>query len=127
MFVPSNAFAEPASRKVVAVYVEGNFAADTREDILSILPEHITVVDKGDTTAAMRKFGLTKPMGSAMTQAKTRTGLVPRLRKAAKEAGADGFIVGIVQRFSGKWRVYVVWLSPDGDELLVDEAVSRGK
>lgn len=125
MFVPSTTFAEPAKRKTLAVHVEGNFAAETREDILSILPEHVTVVDKGDTTAAMRKFGLSKPMGSAMTAAKTRTGLLPRLRKAAKEANADGFIVGIVQRFSGKWRVYIVWLSPDGDDLLVDEAVSR--
>ncbi len=125
MFVASNAFAEPAKRKTLAVYVEGNFASDTRDDILSVLPEHITIVDKGDTTSAMRKFGLTKPMGGAMTQAKTRSGFVPRLRKAAKEAGADGFIVGIVQRFSGKWRVYIVWLSPDGDDLLIDEAVSR--
>lgn len=123
---PSEALAdEPTKRKTLAVHVEGNFAAESREDILSVLPDHVTVVDKGDTTAAMRKFGLSKPMGSAMTQAKTRSGFVPRLRKAAKEAGADGFIVGIVQRFSGKWRVYVVWLSADGDEILVDEAVSR--
>jgi len=125
-FTPSEASAaEPTKRKVLAVYVEGNSAGEAREDILSVLPERITVVDKGDVTSAMRKFGLSKPMGSAITQAKTRSGLVPRLKKAAKEAGADGFIVGVVQRYSGKWRVYVVWLSPDGDELLVDEAVSR--
>ncbi|MBK9265521.1 MAG: hypothetical protein IPM54_37755 [Polyangiaceae bacterium] len=126
VLVPSEASAEePAKRKVLAVHVEGQNAADAREDILSVLPDRITVVDKGDVTAAMRKFGLSKPMGSAMTQAKSRTGLLPRLRKAAKQMDADGFIVGIVQRYSGKWRVYVVWLSPDGNELLVDEAVSR--
>jgi len=107
------------------VYVEGNYAAESREDILSVLPDHITVVDKDDTKTAMGKFGLSKPMGSAMTQAKARSGLVPRLRKAAKFLKADGAIVGVVQRFSGKWRVYVVWLSADGDEILVDEPVSR--
>lgn len=125
-FTPSEASAaEPTKRKVLAVYVEGNSASEARDDILSVLPDRITVADKDDVTSAMRKFGLTKPMGSAITQAKTRSGLVPRLKKAAKEAGSDGFIVGVVQRYSGKWRVYVVWLSPDGDDLLVDEAVSR--
>ncbi len=126
MVAPSEVSAqEPTQRKVLAVFVEGNSASDARDEILSVLPERITVVDKGDTAAAMRKFGLSKPMGSAMTQAKTRSGFLPRLRKAAKEVNADGFVVGIVQRFSGKWRVYVVWLSADGDELLVDEAISR--
>jgi len=126
MLAPSEASAqEPTQRKVLAVFVEGNSAAEARDDILSVLPERITVVDKGDVSTAMRKFGLSKPMGSAMTQAKTRSGFMPRLRKAAKEVNADGFVVGVVQRYSGKWRVYVVWLSADGDELLVDEAVSR--
>lgn len=125
MLAPSSAAAEPASRKVLAVYVEGNSAGEAREDILSVLSDRVTVADKGDTTTAMRKFGLSKPMGSAMTQDKTRKGLVPRLRKAAKEVGADGIVVGIVQRFSGKWRVYVVWLSAEGDEILIDEPVSR--
>jgi len=125
-FAPSEAVAaEPATRKVLAVHVEGQSAADAREDILAVLPDRITVVDKGDVTAAMRKFGLSKPLGSAMTQAKSRKGYMLRLKKAAKEVDADGFIVGIVQRYSGKWRVYVVWLGPDGDELLVDEPVSR--
>jgi hypothetical protein len=126
MVAPSDASAEePTKRKVLAVYVEGNSASDAREDILSVLPDRITVADKDDVVTAMRKFGLSKPMGSAMTQAKTRSGFLPRLRKAAKDAKADGFVVGIVQRYSGKWRVYVVWLSADGDELVVDEAVSR--
>lgn len=126
LLAPSSASAEePSKRKVLAVYAEGNFGPETRDDIVSVLGDRVTVVDKSDMTSAMRKFGLSKPLGSAMTQAKTRSGLVPRLRKAAKEAGADGFIVGIVQRYSGKWRVYVVWLSADGDEILVDEAVSR--
>lgn len=126
MVAPSEVSAqEPTQRKVLAVYVEGNSASEAREEILSVLPERITVVDKGDVTTAMRKFGLSKPLGSAMTQAKTRSGYMPRLRKAAKEMNADGFVVGVVQRYSGKWRVYVVWLSADGDELLVDEAISR--
>ncbi len=126
MVAPSEASAqEPTQRKVLAVFVEGNSASEARDDILSVLPERITVADKGDVSTAMRKFGLSKPMGSAMTQAKTRSGFLPRLRKAAKEVKADGLVVVIVQRFSGKWRVYVVWLSADGDELLVDEAVSR--
>jgi hypothetical protein len=126
VLAPSEASAdEPAKRKVLAIYVEGSSAAEAREDIQSVLPDRITVASKDDISAAMRKFGLTKPMGSAMTQAKSRTGFLPRLRKAAKEVDADGFIVGIVQRYSGKWRVWVVWLSPEGDELLVDEAVSR--
>lgn len=124
-FVPSEAVADDSAKRKIAIHVEGNFAPESREDIVSVLSDRVTVVDKDDTTAAMRKFGLTKPLGSAMTQAKTRSGLVPRLRKAAKEAGADGIIVGIVQRYSGKWRVYVVWLTPDGDDLLVDEPVSR--
>lgn len=125
LLVPAAAFAEPASRKALAVHVEGNSASEARDDILSVLSDRVTVSDKDDTAAALRKFGLSKPMGSAMTQAKSRKGFVPRLRKAAKEVGADGIIVGIVQRYSGKWRVYVVWLGADGEDVLVDEAVSR--
>ena len=107
------------------MHVEGNFASDTRDDILSVLPDHIEIADAADFSGALKKVGLGKPMGSAMTQAKPRSSLLPRLRKAAKGAAVDGVIVGVVQRFAGKWRVYVVWFTPEGDELLVDEAVSR--
>ncbi len=126
LFASSSATAEePAKRKVLAVHVEGNSASEAREDILSVLPDRIEVADAADFSAALKKVGLGKPMGSAMTQAKPRSSILPRLRKAAQSVAVDGVIVGIVQRFAGKWRVYVVWFTPEGDELLIDEAVSR--
>ncbi len=122
---PSSASAEePATKKKLAVLVEGQDAASVRKDIEAALPDRIEVVTPKDLSAAMRKAGQSKPLGAPMTNPKQRDKLVPRVQQAASIVGADAMLVAIVQKVRGEKRVHLVWVNADDDATPVDEAVA---
>ncbi|MDI3283021.1 hypothetical protein [Polyangium sp. 15x6] len=116
--------AEPAAKKVLAVYVEGQDADAVREDIAAALPDRIAVTPTKEFAAALKKAGQAKPLGAAMTNAKQRDRLVPRVQQAGSIVGAGAVLVGVVQKVRGEKRVHLVWVNAEDDATPVDEAVS---
>jgi hypothetical protein len=117
---PASAYAEPAAQKSIAVFIEGQDASSVREDVLAAAPKGVTEIDAKAFSQALSKAGQSK-LGNALTQQKGRDKVIERVQKAAKDVKADAAIVGVVQRWAGKPRVYLVWVDPRKETPLVDE------
>lgn len=116
--------AEPAARKVIAIYTEGPDAAAIRADLESIIPERVVVATAKEFAAALKKSGQTRAMGQTLTDAKQRSKVMPRLQQAASLIGANAVLVGIVQNVKGQDQIYLLWINADNDENPVDQAVA---
>lgn len=118
---PTNAeAAEPTS---IVVYIEGQDADATRDEILAILPKSARVVDPESFTDALAKAGQRGPMGNVMAIAKQRGKLLEKIRKAIDAAGASAAIIGRIRKTRTLSReVYLLYVKGSG-ELAVDEPV----
>lgn len=119
--------AEADGPKKIAVHVEGEKATTFRDMIVSTVPEGVEVVSEGAFTQALRGAGLRGPMGYSVTSPNQRALLLRVIRKAVKNAGLSGAIIGRVR--GGRQGLEMVTLYVDESEQLpVDETVSlKGK
>ena len=115
--------ADPAARKVIAIYIEGPDATAVRADIESIIPDRFVVATSKEFAAALKKSGQTRAMGAGITDAKQRSKIAPRVQQAASLVGASAVVVGIVQNVKGHDQIYLVWINADNDDVPLDEAV----
>lgn len=118
----ADAAAAPQGKKTIAVRIDGAEAAEVRKAVLAAAPEGVTVVEPKEFDAALRKVGQSK-LGNALSTKKGRDKILGRVRKAVNEIGADAAIVGVVQRWAGKKRVYLVWVNAGDEDLPFDEPV----
>lgn len=123
LLLPSHA--QAADAKPIAVYVEGPDADDIRSELVDIVPKGLSVLDESTFSEALKKQGQKGQMGNAMAIAKQRTKLVPRIRKAVENAGAQGAIIARVRKTrSGGRELWVLWISPTSDDVEVDKAIA---
>jgi hypothetical protein len=73
--------------------------------------------------AALRKAGQSK-LGNALSNKKGRDKVLARVRKAVNAVKTDAAILGVVQRWAGKPRVYLVWVNADNEDLPFDEPIA---
>lgn len=116
--------AEPAARKVIAIYTEGPDAAAIRADLESLIPDRFVVATAKEFAAALKKSGQTRTMGPVIVDAKQRSKVTPRLQQAASLIGADAVLVGIVQNVKGQDQIYLVWINAENDEVPIDQAIA---
>jgi len=118
----ADAAAQPAAKKTIAVRIDGTDAGEVRKAVIAAAPEGVTVVEPRAFDAALRKAGQSK-LGNLLSNKKGRDKVLGRVRKAIKEVKADAAILGVVQRWAGKPRVYLVWVNADDEDLPFDEGV----
>ncbi|UQA58180.1 hypothetical protein [Polyangium aurulentum] len=118
----ADAAAQPAAKKTIAVRIDGTDAAEVRKAVIAAAPEGVTVVEPRAFDAALRKAGQSK-LGNLLSTKKGRDKVLGRVRKAMKEVKADAAVLGVVQRWKGKPRVYLVWVNADDEDLPFDEGV----
>jgi hypothetical protein len=115
--------AEAQQSSSVVVYIEGQNAEATRDEVLSILPSGVRAADESQFTDELKKAGHKGQVGNTIAIAKQRGKLVERIGKATKSVGAAGAIIGRIRRTrTGGREVYLIYVKPTG-ELTVDEAV----
>ncbi|WP_437836084.1 hypothetical protein [Sorangium sp. So ce1153] len=116
--------AAPKASKSVAVRIEGPNADDIREDILSIVPETLGVVEPDAFSKALKSAGQTKPVGDALVSKAQRKKAIDRIRKAGKAASAEGVIYGVSRTNKKKKKeVHLVYVDENTGDLAVDSAV----
>lgn len=126
MSAPSQA--EAADAKPIAVYVEGPDADSIRDEVLSVVPGSLKVLDEDTFTEALKKQGQKGQMGNVMAQPKQRGKLLSRIRKATEKAGAQGAIIARVRKTrTGGRELWVLFVDPGSEELEYDQAVPLGK
>ncbi|HTN92877.1 MAG TPA: hypothetical protein VL242_54790, partial [Sorangium sp.] len=107
-----------------AVRIEGPNADDIREDILSIVPETLGVVEPDAFSKALKSAGQTKPVGDALVSKAQRKKAIDRIRKAGKAAKAEGVIYGVSRTNKKKKKeVHLVYVDENAGDLAVDSAV----
>ncbi|MGK3966647.1 hypothetical protein WMF01_39345 [Sorangium sp. So ce1667] len=119
------ALAAPKASKSIAVRIEGPNADDIREDILSIVPETLGVVEPDAFSKALKSAGQTKPVGDALASKAQRKKPIDRIRKAGKAAKAEGVIYGVsrTNKKKKKKEVHLVYVDENTGDLAVDSAV----
>ncbi|WP_437839700.1 hypothetical protein [Sorangium sp. So ce1153] len=118
------ALAAPKASKSIAVRIEGPNADDIREDILSIVPETLGVVEPDAFSKALKSAGQTKPVGDALVSKAQRKKAIDRIRKAGKAAKAEGVIYGVSRTNKKKKKeVHLVYVDENAGDLAVDSAV----
>ncbi|WP_437768216.1 hypothetical protein WMF27_14845 [Sorangium sp. So ce281] len=118
------ALAAPKGSKSIAIRIEGPNADDIREDIVSLVPETLTVVDDDAFSKSLRSAGQTKPVGNALVMKAQRKKAIDRIRKAGKAAKAEGVIYGVSRTNKKKKKeVYLVYVDENAGDLAVDSAV----
>ncbi|WP_437737081.1 hypothetical protein [Sorangium sp. So ce1335] len=116
--------AAPKASKSIAVHIEGPNAAAIREDILSLVPETLEVVDRGDFSKALKGAGQTKPAGDTLLSKAQRKKVLDRIRKAGKAVKAEGVIYGVSRTNKKKKKeVHLVYVDDNAGDLAVDSAV----
>ncbi|WP_441287090.1 hypothetical protein ACSRUE_33140 [Sorangium sp. KYC3313] len=118
------ALAAPKGSKSIAIRIEGPNADAIREDIVSLVPETLTVVDDDAFSKSLRSAGQTKPVGDALVMKAQRKKAIDRIRKAGKAAKAEGVIYGVSRTNKKKKKeVYLVYVDENAGDLAVDSAV----
>ncbi|WP_437757124.1 hypothetical protein [Sorangium sp. So ce1389] len=118
------ALAAPKASKSIAVRIEGPNADDIREDILSIVPETLGVVEPDAFSKALKSVGQAKPVGDALVSKAQRKKAIDRIRKAGKAAKAEGVIFGVSRTNKKKKKeVHLVYVDENAGDLAVDSAV----
>ncbi|WP_437916309.1 hypothetical protein WME73_16470 [Sorangium sp. So ce302] len=121
------ALAAPKGSKSIAIHIEGPNADDIREDIVSLVPETLKVVDDDAFSKSLRSAGQTKPVGDALVMKAQRKKAIDRIRKAGKAAKAEGVIYGVSRTNKKKKKeVYLVYVDENAGDLAVDSAVPLG-
>ncbi len=125
---PLPALAQPKAAggdgpKKIAVHVEGEKAASFRELVVSTVPEGVEVVSEGTFSTALRGAGLRGPMGYAVTSPNQRALLIRVIRRAVKNAGLAGAVIGRVRGGRGGLEMVTLYVD-ESDQLPVDETVS---
>ncbi|WP_437536513.1 hypothetical protein WME79_16540 [Sorangium sp. So ce726] len=121
------ALAAPKGSKSIAIYIEGPNADDIREDIVSLVPETLKVVDDDAFSKSLRSAGQTKPVGDALVMKAQRKKAIDRIRKAGKAAKAEGVIYGVSRTNKKKKKeVHLVYVDENSGDLAVDSAVPLG-
>ncbi|MGK3990266.1 hypothetical protein WME99_44895 [Sorangium sp. So ce136] len=116
--------AAPKASKSIAVRIEGPNADDIREDILSIVPETLGVVEPDAFSKALKSAGQTKPVGDTLVSKAQRKKAIDRIRKAGKAAKAEGVIYGVSRTNKKKKKeVHLVYVDENAGDLAVDSAV----
>ncbi|WP_437338193.1 hypothetical protein [Sorangium sp. So ce394] len=119
--------AAPKASKSIAVHVEGPNADAIREDILSIVPKTLEVVEPAAFSKALKGAGQTKPVGDAVVMKALRKKALDRIRKAGKTVKAEGVIYGVSRTNKKKKKeVYLVYVDENAGDLAVDGAVPLG-
>ncbi|WP_437665863.1 hypothetical protein [Sorangium sp. So ce1182] len=118
------ALAAPKASKSIAVRIEGPNADDIREDILSIVPETLGVVEPDAFSKALKSAGQAKPVGDTLVSKAQRKKAIDRIRKAGKAAKAEGVIYGVSRTNKKKKKeVHLVYVDENAGDLAVDSAV----
>ncbi|WP_437624560.1 hypothetical protein [Sorangium sp. So ce1151] len=118
------ALAAPKASKSIAVRIEGPNADDIREDILSIVPETLGVVEPDAFSKALKSAGQAKPVGDTLVSKAQRKKAIDRIRKAGKAAKAEGVIYGVSRTNKKKKKeVHLVYVDENAGDLAVDGAV----
>ncbi|WP_437299955.1 hypothetical protein [Sorangium sp. So ce426] len=118
------ALAAPNESKSIAIHIEGPNADAIREDIVSLVPETLKVVDEDAFSKSLRSAGQTKPVGDALVMKAQRKKALDRIRKAGKAAKAEGVIYGVSRTNKKKKKeVYLVFVDENAGDLAVDSAV----
>ncbi|WP_437909288.1 hypothetical protein WME95_16370 [Sorangium sp. So ce327] len=121
------ALAAPKGSKSIAIYIEGPNADDIREDIVSLVPDTLKVVDDDAFSKSLRSAGQTKPVGDALVMKAQRKKALDRIRKAGKAAKVEGVIYGVSRTNKKKKKeVYLVYVDENAGDLAVDSAVPLG-
>ncbi|WP_437593195.1 hypothetical protein [Sorangium sp. So ce1000] len=121
------ALAAPKGSKAIAIHIEGPNADDIREDIASLVPETLKVVDDDAFSKSLRSAGQTKPVGDALVSKAQRKKAVDRIRKAGKAAKVEGVIYGVSRTNKKKKKeVHLVYVDENTGDLAVDSAVPLG-
>ncbi|WP_438008671.1 hypothetical protein WME89_08195 [Sorangium sp. So ce321] len=116
--------AAPKASKSIAVRIEGPNADDIREDILSIVPETLGVVEPDAFSKALKSAGQAKPVGDTLVSKAQRKKAIDRIRKAGKAAKAEGVIYGVSRTNKKKKKeVHLVYVDENAGDLAVDGAV----
>ncbi|WP_437965667.1 hypothetical protein WMF04_39450 [Sorangium sp. So ce260] len=118
--------AAPEASKSIAVHIEGPNADAIREDILSIVPETLGVVEPDAFSKSLKSAGQAKPVGDALASKAQRKKAVDRIRKAGKASQAEGVIYGVSRTKKKKREVYLVYVDENTGDLAVDGAVPLG-
>ncbi|WP_437281842.1 hypothetical protein WME90_15200 [Sorangium sp. So ce375] len=118
------ALAAPKGSKSIAIRIEGPNADDIREDIVSLVPETLKVVDDDAFSKSLKGAGQTKPVGDALVVKAQRKKALDRIRKAGKASKAEGVIYGVSRTNKKKKKeVYLVYVDENAGDLAVDSAV----
>jgi hypothetical protein len=118
------ALAAPKGSKSIAIRIEGPNADDIREDIVSLVPETLKVVDDDAFSKSLKGAGQTKPVGDALVSKAQRKKALDRIRKAGKASKAEGVIYGVSRTNKKKKKeVYLVYVDENAGDLAVDSAV----
>lgn len=121
------ALAAPKGSKSIAIHIEGPNADDIREDIASLVPETLKVVDADAFSKSLRGAGQTKPVGDALVAKAQRKKAIDRIRKAGKAAKVEGVIYGVSRTNKKKKKeVHLVYVDENAGDLAVDGAVPLG-
>lgn len=119
---PAVAFA--ADKKSIAIFIEGADASDIADELQSVLPSGVGVVDNKEFADAFRKAGQSGPMGNAIgVKGALRDKILEKAQKAMAATSASAAILGRVRLGKTGKEVWVVWVSADGD-VKVDQSVS---
>ncbi|XXX81089.1 hypothetical protein WMF30_20235 [Sorangium sp. So ce134] len=119
--------AAPKASKSIAVHIEGPNADAIRDDILSIVPKTLEVIEPSAFSKSLKGAGQTKPVGDALVMKALRKKALDRIRKAGKAAKVEGVIYGVSRTNKKKKKeVHLVYVDENAGDLAVDSAVPLG-